>query len=121
MRLRIQVEGRPYDVDVDLFGRAAQPASRRRASDLKIPDTVLRPRPPQRLPEDSICRSPIAGRIVAVLVEPGRAVRRHEPVVIVEAMKMEVPIGPEVDGAVKAIHVGVGDPVAPRQALFELA
>ncbi len=120
MKLRIQVEGRPYDVDVDLFGRVTQTTSRRPPADTKIPESVLRKRPPHRLAEDSVCRTPIAGRVVAVLGDAGREIKRHEPVVVIEAMKMEVPIGAAVDGTVKKIHVQVGDAVSARQTLFEL-
>jgi biotin carboxyl carrier protein len=115
MRVRVDVEGRAYDVEVDV---AEAGIVRRRGRN--IPAAVLRPRPPQRLPEDSVCRSPIAGRVSAVSGEAGRSVRRHEPVVLLEAMKMEVPIGPAVDGVVKAIRVQPGDAVAAGQVLFEL-
>lgn len=117
-KLWVQVDGKPYEVEVD----ANQPAARqpRRSGALSIPEAVLRPRPPQRLPEDSVCRSPIAGRVIAVFGAPGRAVRRNEPVILIEAMKMEIPIGPAVDGTVGAIHVEPGQAVAARQALFDL-
>jgi len=36
-------------------------------------------------------------------------------------MKMEIPIGPAVDGTVKAIHVEPGEPVKKGQVLFDLA
>jgi biotin carboxyl carrier protein len=40
---------------------------------------------------------------------------------VIEAMKMEIPVGPAVDGTVKAIHVQVGDTVKTGQVLFELS
>jgi biotin carboxyl carrier protein len=62
-----------------------------------------------------------AGLVVAVFGVEGEAVRRNEPVVLIEAMKMEIPIGPAVDGTVKTIHVSVGDLIGARQVLFELS
>lgn len=118
MKLRVNVEGRDYEVEVDVLGSARETNGNVRARNL--PEQVLRPRPPQKLPEDSVCRSPIAGRVTALAAEAGRRVRRHEAVVVVEAMKMEIPIGPAVDGTVKAILVRPGDSVAAGQALFEL-
>jgi biotin carboxyl carrier protein len=118
VRLYIQVEGREYEVDVDTMEPPAQPEPCH-APD--IPDAVMRNRPPQRLPEDAVCASPIAGRVVAVLAGVGQEVRRNEPVVILEAMKMEIPIGPAVDGTVNAVFVQAGDLVRARQPLFELA
>ena len=120
MKLRIHVDGRAYDVDVDVLREEAVDLPEPAPTET-IPAPVLRPRPPQRLPEDSVCRSPIAGRVAAVVAHPGQEVRRHEGVVLIEAMKMEVPIGPAVEGIVQAIYVGPGDPVKTGQPLFELA
>jgi biotin carboxyl carrier protein len=120
MKLRIQVEGRAYEVDVDhLDANGALPL--RRAAEAQVPESVIRPRATQKLPEDSVCRSPIAGRVVAVVGAQGKKVRRNEPVVVLDAMKMEVPIGPAVDGTIKAVHVEVGDVISARQVLFELS
>lgn len=123
MRLRIRFEDRAYEVEVDFLDLASDPDgdARRHPVEKHLPEAVLRPRPPQRLPEDSLCRCPIAGRVAAIIGAPGRRVRRHEPVLLVEAMKMEVPIGPAVDGTLKAIHVEPGDAVKTGQVLFELA
>jgi biotin carboxyl carrier protein len=118
-RLRIHVEGRPYDVEVDVLPAAGRTHPNGRPA--AIPESVLRPRPPQKLAEDSSCRSPIAGRVVAIVSVPGGTVRRNQPVVVIEAMKMEIPVGPAVDGTVKAIHVQVGDTVKTGQVLFELS
>lgn len=121
MKLRIQLQGRAYELDVGTLNSRPNGASRARPAELQVPASVTRPRPPQKLPEDSVCRSPVAGRVVAVFGREGKEVRRHEPVVLIEAMKMEIPIGPAVDGTVKTIHISVGDLVGARQVLFELS
>jgi biotin carboxyl carrier protein len=121
MRLRIQVEDRAYDVDVEILDPTNGVQGNGRSAEAPVPESVLRPRPPQRLPEDSSCRSPIAGRVTAVVGEVGGKVRRNQAVIVVEAMKMEIPIGPAVDGIVKAIHVEPGDSVRAGQVLFELS
>jgi biotin carboxyl carrier protein len=59
--------------------------------------------------------------VAAIFGVPGKRVRRNEPVVLIEAMKMEIPIGPAVDGAIKVIHVEVGDVISARHVLFELS
>ncbi|MDO9174884.1 MAG: biotin/lipoyl-containing protein, partial [Actinomycetota bacterium] len=46
------------------------------------------------------CRAPMHGRIVALLVAPGAAVKRGQPLVVMEAMKMEHPICAPADGTV---------------------
>jgi hypothetical protein len=94
MKLRIQLEGRAYELDVGTFNSRRNGASRPRTTEFQPPPSVTRTRPPQKLPEDSVCRSPVAGRVVAVFGVKGKVVRRNEPVVLIEAMKMEIPIGP---------------------------
>jgi methylmalonyl-CoA carboxyltransferase small subunit len=85
-----------------------------------IPASVLHARPPQRLPEDAVCRSPIAGLVIAVLATAGERVTRRQPVMVIEAMKMQNNVSPEVDGVLKAMHVSPGDAVRAGQVLFEL-
>jgi biotin carboxyl carrier protein len=89
--------------------------------DFAIPESVVHTRPPLRLPEDSVCRSPIAGLVIAVLATPGEPVGRRQPVMVIEAMKMQNNVSPEVDGVVKVVHVAPGDAVKAGQVLFELA
>jgi biotin carboxyl carrier protein len=121
MKLRVRVENRAYEVDVEFLDSEESSHEGRRAARIPIPESVVRPRAPQRLPEDSVCRSPIAGRVAAVTAAAGRKVRHNEPVVVIEAMKMEVPIGPAVDGTVRVVHVKAGDSVTAGQALFDLS
>jgi len=87
---------------------------------IAIPESVLQLRPPQRLPEDAVCRSPIAGLVIAVLAMAGEQVTRRQPVMVIEAMKMQNNVSPEVDGVLKAVHVSPGDAVKAGQVLFEL-
>ena len=87
---------------------------------IAIPESVLYARPALRLPEDAVCRSPIAGLVIAVLAAAGEQVTRRQPVMVIEAMKMQNNVGPEVDGVVKAVHVSPGDAVKAGQVLFEL-
>ena len=120
MKLRIEVEGKSYDVNVE-FLDAAAPASRNghEAAEIEIPASVTQERPPQKLLEDTFCRSPIAGKVTAVVASVGQKVRKNEPVLVIEAMKMEIKVGPAVDGVVKSIHVKPGQAVGSGQLLFE--
>jgi acetyl/propionyl-CoA carboxylase alpha subunit len=60
------------------------------------------------------------GRIVSVLVEVGQAVSKGDPVVVVEAMKMENQLKAAADGTVIAIKVAEGDLVEAKTVLIEL-
>jgi 3-methylcrotonyl-CoA carboxylase alpha subunit len=58
------------------------------------------------------------GRIIGVLVEPGRAVEKGAPLLILEAMKMEHTITAPSRGKVGAIHFKAGDQVAEGAELL---
>jgi biotin carboxyl carrier protein len=52
--------------------------------------------------------SPMPGKIVRVLVQPGDAVSARQPLVVVEAMKMENELRALRDGIVRDVHVKKG-------------
>lgn len=56
-------------------------------------------------------RAPLPGTINAVAVTVGQEVKKGQPVVVLEAMKMENNINAECDGKVTAVHVSKGDSV----------
>jgi 3-methylcrotonyl-CoA carboxylase alpha subunit len=55
--------------------------------------------------------APIPGRIASVLVAPGDAVKRAQPLVVMEAMKMELTLSATADGVVAEVRCRVGDMV----------
>jgi 3-methylcrotonyl-CoA carboxylase alpha subunit len=64
--------------------------------------------------------SPMPATVVKVLVEPGQAVKAGDTLVIVEAMKMELPVRAPEDAVVKAVHCREREIVQPDQTLIEL-
>ena len=65
--------------------------------------------------------APMPGRVVQLLVAPGTTVRRGQPLVVVEAMKMEHTIAAPRDGVVAAVHCAAGDLVEEGAELIGLA
>jgi biotin carboxyl carrier protein len=61
-------------------------------------------------PESAIT-APMPGKVVRVLVTAGEAVRRRQPLVVVEAMKMENEVRALRDGIVSRVHVVEGQSV----------
>ena len=53
----------------------------------------------------------LPGRVMELYVEEGQAVKAGDPVVIIEAMKMEIPVVAPQDGTVASIDVAVGDSI----------
>ena len=57
-------------------------------------------------------RALMPGRVVALLVEPGARVTKGQPLLILEAMKMEHTTSAPADGICEAFNVGVGEQVS---------
>jgi glutaconyl-CoA/methylmalonyl-CoA decarboxylase subunit gamma len=68
----------------------------------------------------AIVKAPMPGRVVRVLVEPGDDVALEDPVVIVEAMKMENEVRATAPGRIGSVAVAAGDTVEPGQQLCEI-
>ncbi len=62
----------------------------------------------------------ISGNVWKLLVEAGSRIEAGEPLVILEAMKMEFPIHAPVSGTVRALHCRQGRPIAAGDALLEI-
>jgi 3-methylcrotonyl-CoA carboxylase alpha subunit len=61
------------------------------------------------------------GKVIAYLAQPGQAVRRGEPLAVMEAMKMEHTLSAPRDGTVAEWLYAVGDQVAEGGELLRLA
>jgi pyruvate carboxylase len=61
------------------------------------------------------------GMVVTVSVKVGQKVKAGDPLVSIEAMKMQPQIRSDRDGVVKAVHVKSGDMVGARDLLLGLA
>jgi acetyl/propionyl-CoA carboxylase alpha subunit len=64
--------------------------------------------------------APMPGTVIRVLVEKGARVEARQPLLVLEAMKMETPLVSPHDGVVGRVHVGEGDRVAGGDVLIEL-
>ena len=64
--------------------------------------------------------APVAGKITQVQVGIGDTVALDQPLICVEAMKMEMWVAAQAEGTVKEIHVKVGDQVESGALLLEL-
>jgi geranyl-CoA carboxylase alpha subunit len=70
---------------------------------------------------DGRVRAAMNGRVVAVLVAPGQAVQAGQPVLTLEAMKMEHAHHAPVAGVVAALHTAAGDQVAAGRVVVEIS
>ena len=71
-------------------------------------------------PGESGVTAPMPGTVIRVEVEPGDEIQARRPLVVLEAMKMEIPVSSPFGGTVTAVHVAAGDRVAGGALLVEL-
>ncbi len=70
--------------------------------------------------EQSSLSAPMPGTVIKVLVGEGDRVQPRQPLVVLEAMKMETPVVSPYEAVVRAVHVAEGDRVAGGTVLVEL-
>jgi acetyl/propionyl-CoA carboxylase alpha subunit len=110
------------------------------AAPLRLPDRPWRggfrlnlPAPPPSAPPDpdastdrspgaeqSTLSAPMPGTVIRVLAAEGDRVQPRQPLVVLEAMKMETPLVSPYEAVVRAVHVREGDHVAGGAVLVEL-
>jgi acetyl/propionyl-CoA carboxylase alpha subunit len=100
----------------------------------RIPWRLNLPAPPPASPPDvdaeahrssgsrgeSTVTAPMPGTVIRLEVAQGDVVHARQPLVVLEAMKMEIPVHSPFDGTVTAVHVAAGDRIAGGTLLVEL-
>jgi len=106
--------------EVEVFGgtggMVAGGASKSKAKDGGKSASGKRPRPTHQ----GHVATAMPGTIVEVLVEPGKKVNAGDPVLVIEAMKMENEIQAPISGTIINVWVAKGDSVTPDEALIEI-
>ena len=116
----ITVNGNVYDVTVEENGSVATPASAPRKAVAPVAAPAA-PVAPKAAGAGSIkVESGAAGKIFKIEKKVGDKVAKGDAVVILEAMKMEIPVVAPEDGTVASIDVAVGDTVDAGAVLATL-
>jgi methylmalonyl-CoA carboxyltransferase small subunit len=127
MKLKITVDQKVYEVEVEVAEDDRAPAPVTHAYVPASPTAIPSAPPPPPKPaagdavadESKVCRSPVAGVVVRVNAQAGQQIQANDPLLVLEAMKMETNITSPVAGKIKAINAGVGDGVQVGQVLVE--
>jgi 3-methylcrotonyl-CoA carboxylase alpha subunit len=77
-------------------------------------------RPRARVHGHATLDAPMPAQVTAVLVVPGDVVEAGATLVVLEAMKMELPLKAPAAGRVQAVHCAAGDRVTPGRVLVDL-
>ena len=129
MKLRITVDGKSYDVDVEVFepeptqpGFHPPPGHVRVSAATPITAPVLPPAADATpvADESKVCRSPFAGNVSRITAQPGQTIQVNDVLLVLEAMKMEHTIAAPSEGVVAAVHFAVGDRVAEGADLVDV-
>jgi acetyl-CoA carboxylase biotin carboxyl carrier protein len=65
-------------------------------------------------------KAPMVGKIIEVVVEAGGHVEAEDDLLIIESMKMEIPVAAPQAGTVRDVRVAAGDTVAEGDVLLIL-
>jgi methylmalonyl-CoA carboxyltransferase small subunit len=127
LKLKLTVDGKVYEVDVEVaedepphpsyvppltHGRPGGPLVAPPGSQT----TIVSPSSPVA-DEGKVCRSPFAGTVVRVEAKVGQSIQVNDVLLVIEAMKMETVITAPVAGKVSEVNVHVGDAVQQGQVL----
>lgn len=117
----ITVNGNVYDVVVEEGAATGAPVAAKAPAAPKAA-----PKAPAAAPKASGAAGSIkveagaAGKIFKLEASVGQAVKRGDAIIILEAMKMEIPVVAPEDGTVASIDVAVGDTVEAGAVLATL-
>ena len=113
-KFKISIDGTQYLVEMEEVG-APVPTP----ADLAVPAPAPAPAAaPAPAPAQG---APMPGTILDIHLNVGDPVKANQPVMVLEAMKMESEIVAEVDGVIASIGVSKGDMVNPGDELFSIA
>lgn len=116
----ITVNGNVYDVTVEEKGAGAAPVAARAAAPVAAP-AAAPAAPAAAAGAGSIeVKAGAAGKVFKVEASVGQSVKKGDAVIIIEAMKMEIPVVAPEDGTVASINVAVGDAIESGAVLATL-
>ncbi len=131
-KLRITVEGKVYEVEVEVLGEehgttqgAAAPAPAQNVTrSVSIGEATPVTRSSSSAQSGAAApgavTSPLTGRVVEVAVKEGQNVKEGETLLTIEAMKMNTFVYAPRAGAVTGVFVNSGDAVEEGQALVKI-
>ena len=117
----ITVNGHVYDVTVEENGAGAAPVAIPAAAPKAAPAATPAPKAaPAGGAGSTEVKAGAAGKVFKIEANVGQAVKKGDAVVIIEAMKMEIPVVAPEDGTVASIDVAVGDAIDSGAVLATL-
>ena len=126
MKLRITIDGKIYEADVEILESQESapeyppyPPAPPAFVPASLPEPLIASHSTELPGNDKECRSPVAGMVMKVNVEPGQSVQPDEVVIVLESMKMEMQISSSQGGVVRNVLVTAGAAVKVSQVMVE--
>ena len=128
-KFKIAIDGKEYLVEMEEIGGVPQPVqapvAAAPAAPVAAPAAPAEQAAPAAAPVSAASgdamTSPMPGTILRVLVNIGDEVKENQPLMILEAMKMENEVVANHAGKVAGIHVNQGQVVNAGDALITIA
>lgn len=127
-KFKIAIDGTEYLVEMEEIGGVPQPAAPAPQAAAPV-QTAPAEAPKEEAPQATAATTPASadamtapmpGTILKILVNVGDEVKENQPVMILEAMKMENEVVAPKAGTVTGIHVTQGQMVNPGEALITI-
>jgi methylmalonyl-CoA carboxyltransferase small subunit len=126
VKLKISIDNKTFEVDVEVAEPdhaalpPAYPVGSAVLASSMAPALPAKPAPDSPAPsDDKVCRSPVSGIVVRILVQVGQSLQTGDALMVLEAMKMETNLTAPLAGKVTAIRVAQGDNVQTGQVVVE--
>ena len=125
MKLRITLNDKTFEVDGEVAEAdtaALPPASPIGSAGLSGSVAGAPPAPVTNdaaVDEAKVCRSPVSGIVVRLIAQSGQHLQVGDPLMVLEAMKMETNITAPIAGRIAALRVAQGDNVQSGQIVVE--
>ncbi len=116
----ITVNGTAYAVTVEEGAESAPVAAPAAPKAAAAPAPAAKPAAPAAGAGSIKVEAGAAGKVFKIEAPVGTAVKKGDAVVIIEAMKMEIPVVAPSDGTVASINVAVGDAIEAGALLATL-
>lgn len=113
----ITVNGTAYEVTVEENGSVSAPAAAPKAAMKAAPKAAPKAAAPSAGAGSVKVTAGTAGKVIKIAATVGQAVKAGDSIVILEAMKMEIPVVAPQDGTVASIDVAEGAAIENGQTL----
>lgn len=121
MKLKVTVNGNPYDIEVEVEEQDQRPMGAIVIGGAHATHNTVAPTTASMSGASAnAVTAPLAGSVARVLVDEGQEIAAGEVLLVLEAMKMETEITAPAAGTVSKVLVAPGDAVQGGQALIEL-